>query len=314
MMAAAAQGQGHLIDRLPPARGTLTADAGLAKLAWLRVGGPAEVLFEPADQDDLAQFLAHCPADIPVTVIGAASNLLIRDGGVPGVVVRLGKPFGAIAIEGERMVCGAGAMDVTVARAAQKAGLAGLEFLVGIPGTIGGAVRMNAGAYGREVKDVLAAATAVDRAGHVHRVTGADLGMAYRHIAAPPDWIFTGAVLRCAPGDARAIAARMAEITEKRGQTQPVKHRTGGSTFANPEGDSAWRLIDAVGGRGFAIGAAQVSDLHTNFLINTGGATAAELEAVGEEMRRRVQAQFGIALRWEVQRLGVPAPGEARHG
>jgi UDP-N-acetylmuramate dehydrogenase len=313
-MMAASRADSHLIDRMPPVRGRLTADAPLADVTWFRVGGPAEVLFRPADEADLAAFLAACPADVPVTVIGVASNLLVRDGGVPGVVIRLGRDFAAIAAQADGTVrAGAAALDATVARAAQDAGLAGLEFLVGIPGTIGGALRMNAGAYGRETGDVVESAVALDRAGTRHDLPAAALGLAYRHSAVPAEWIFTGAVLRGTPASGDIVAARMRAIAEARGATQPIRSRTGGSTFANPEGHKAWALIDAAGCRGLRIGQAQVSEMHCNFLLNLGGASAADIETLGEEVRRRVCAHAGIDLRWEIKRIGVPKP-EPAHG
>ena len=304
MMAAEVPASPHLIDRLPAVRGRLSADAPLAQITWFRVGGPAEVLFRPADEQDLSNFLAACPADVPVTVIGVASNLLIRDGGVRGVVIRLGRPFAEIGIDGGRITAGAAALDITVARAVGAAGLSGLEFLIGIPGTLGGGLRMNAGAYGSEIKDVLIEARAVDRQGVPHVLTPGDMGLSYRHCDVPDDWIFTGAVLRAHPGDRQAIEARMAEIAAARTSTQPVRSRTGGSTFANPPGAKAWKLIDEAGCRGLRHGGAQVSDMHTNFLINTGDATAADLEGLGEEVRRRVRERSGIELRWEIRRIG----------
>jgi UDP-N-acetylmuramate dehydrogenase len=299
----------HLIDRLPAVRGRLTADAPLAPVTWFRVGGPAEVLFRPADPDDLAEFLAAKPADVPVTVIGVASNLLVRDGGVPGVVVRLGGGFAQVEIEGETCRAGAGALDGNVALACAQAGLGGLEFLSGIPGTIGGALRMNAGAYGSEIKDVLAAATAMDGQGRRIELTPAQLGLSYRHCAAPEDWIFLGAELRGQADTTEAVAARIATIQEKRQATQPVRSRTGGSTFANPPGERAWELVDRAGCRGLKRGGAMVSELHTNFLINIGGASAADLEGLGEEVRRRVFENSGIRLDWEIKRIGKPLPG-----
>jgi UDP-N-acetylmuramate dehydrogenase len=299
----------HLIDRLPAVRGRLTADAPLAPVTWFRVGGPAEALFRPADPDDLAEFLAAKPADVPVTVIGVASNLLVRDGGVPGVVIRLGVGFAQVEIEGETCRAGAGALDGNVALACAQAGLGGLEFLSGIPGTIGGALRMNAGAYGSEIKDVLAAATAMDGHGKRIELTPAQLGLSYRHCAAPEDWIFLGAALRGRADTTEAVAARMATIQERRQATQPVRSRTGGSTFANPPGERAWELVDRAGCRGLKRGGAMVSELHTNFLINIGGATAADLEGLGEEVRRRVFENSGIRLDWEIKRIGKPLPG-----
>ncbi|MEQ8965548.1 MAG: UDP-N-acetylmuramate dehydrogenase [Azospirillaceae bacterium] len=303
-----------LIDRLPAVRGRLTAEAPLSRVTWFRVGGPAEVLFKPADAEDLAAFLAGCPADVPVTVIGVGSNLLVRDGGVRGAVIRLGGAFAGITVEGEEVVAGGAALDVNVARTAQAHGLAGLEFLVGIPGTIGGAMRTNAGAYGRELADILVHADFVDRDGRAHRLTPDAMGLAYRRSGVPEGYILTEARLRATPGDGEAIAARMAEISAARGDTQPIRSRTGGSTFANPEGTSAWKVIDAAGCRGLTVGSAQVSEQHCNFLINTGDATAADLEALGEEVRRRVKAHSGIELRWEIRRIGEPAARGEGHG
>lgn len=297
----------RLIDRLPAVRGRLTENAPLSQVTWFRVGGPADVLYKPADRNDLAAFLAGCPEDVPITIIGVASNLLIRDGGVRGVVIRLGRDFAGIEAVGDTIVAGAAALDVNVARVAQEAGLSGIEFLVGIPGTIGGALRMNAGAYGREVKDFLREATALDRQGNRHTLPLAELGLRYRHSGVPADWIFTGAVFEAAPGDRDAIAARMKEITDARGSTQPIRSRTGGSTFANPDGHKAWQLIDAAGCRGLRVGGAQVSEQHCNFLINTGDATAADIEGLGEEVRRRVRDASGIELRWEIRRIGEAA-------
>lgn len=295
-----------LLDRLPRARGRLTPHAPLAPTTWFRVGGPAEVLFRPADAEDLAEFLAGCPADVPVTAIGVGSNLLVRDGGVPGVVVRLGRGFAEVACEGDLATAGAAALDLTVALTARDAGVGGLEFLSGIPGSVGGALRMNAGAYGREVKDVLVEAAAVDRRGRLHRVPAGDLGLSYRHSDAPADWIFTGATFRGEPDEPGAIGARIDEIARKRADSQPVRARTGGSTFANPPGAKAWELIDRAGCRGLAVGGARVSEKHCNFLINEGKATAADLEGLGEEVRRRVLETSGVTLEWEIRRLGVP--------
>jgi UDP-N-acetylmuramate dehydrogenase len=299
----------HLIDRLPPVRGRLTADAPLAPVTWFRVGGPAEVLFRPADAEDLADFLAKRPPDVPVTVIGVASNLLVRDGGVPGVVVRLGRGFAAIEISGTRVNAGAAVLDLNVAIAARAAGVGGLEFLSGIPGTIGGALRMNAGAYGREIKDVLEVATALDDAGQRHDLGLAEMGLSYRHCAVPDDWIFVGAILRGVEADRDAIQQRMTEIQTEREASQPIRSRTGGSTFANPPGHKAWELIDRAGCRGLARGGAMVSEKHTNFLINTGTATAADVEGLGEEVRRRVFEKFGVTLEWEIRRIGRPSAG-----
>jgi UDP-N-acetylmuramate dehydrogenase len=299
----------YLIDRLPPVRGRLTADAPLAPVTWFRVGGPAEVLFRPADADDLAEFLAKRPADVPVTVIGVASNLLVRDGGVPGVVVRLGRGFAAIEISGARVTAGAAVLDLNVAIACRAAGVGGLEFLSGIPGTIGGALRMNAGAYGREIKDVLESTTALDNAGVRHELGLAEMGLSYRHCGVAEDWIFVGATLRGVEADRDAIQQRMAQIQSEREASQPIRARTGGSTFANPTGHKAWELIDRAGCRGLTRGGAMVSEKHTNFLINTGTATAADIEGLGEEVRRRVFEKFGVTLEWEIRRIGSPAAG-----
>ncbi len=302
-----------LIERLPPVRGRLTADAPLAGITWFRVGGPAEVMFRPADLDDLSGFLAGLPEGVPVTVIGVGSNLLVRDGGVPGVVIRLGRGFAGISVEGSLLRAGAAALDLNVARLAAEAGLAGLEFLSGIPGTIGGALRMNAGAYGRELVDLVLAAEALDPRGRLRRLDKADLGLSYRHSSVPEDWIFTGAELAGAPGERAAILARLAEIQRAREATQPIRSRTGGSTFANPPGRKAWELIDRAGCRGLILGGAMVSEKHCNFLINTGAATAADIEGLGELLRRRVREATGVELRWEIRRIGVPLPAaEAR--
>ncbi|WP_374441615.1 UDP-N-acetylmuramate dehydrogenase [Stella sp.] len=309
-MAAARAREATLIERLPPVRGRLGTAVPLAPVTWFRVGGPAEVLFRPADADDLASFLAACPADVPVTPIGVASNLLVRDGGVPGVVVRLGRGFAGVTVAGDRITAGAGALDGTVAAVARDAGLAGLEFLSGVPGTIGGALRMNAGCYGREVADALVELEAVDRAGRRHRVAAAAAGLSYRHCGLPEDWIFLAATFRGTPDDPEAIGRRMAELARRREETQPIRARTGGSTFANPEGDRAWRLVDEAGCRGLVVGGAQVSEKHCNFLVNLGDATAADIEGLGEEVRRRVAARSGIRLAWEIRRIGIPV---ARH-
>ena len=312
MMAAQKLPPAHLIETLPRVRGRLSADAPLAQLTWFRAGGPAEVMFRPADIDDLAQFLAQKPKDVPVTVIGVASNLLIRDGGVKGVVVRLGRGFVEIAAQGETVTAGAGALDLNVALSAAEAGIAGLEFLSGITGTIGGGLRMNAGAYGAELKDVIAGATALDPQGKRHDLALSELKLSYRHCGVPEDWIFIAANLRGRKGEPKAIAARMGEIQASREATQPIRARTGGSTFANPPGHKAWELIDRAGCRGLTVGGAAVSDKHANFLINTGGASAADIEKLGEEIRRRVLAQSGIDLQWEIRRIGETLPAGDR--
>ncbi len=292
-------------DSLPKVRGRMSFDAAMAPFTWFRVGGTAEVLFRPADQEDLLAFLAGLPAEVPLTVIGVGSNLLVRDGGIPGVVIKPTGPFAAIEATGTAIIAGAGALDLTVARVARDHGIAGLEFLSGIPGTIGGALRMNAGAFGAEMKDIVVAAEVMDRSGHVRGVDPAELGFGYRQCALPHDLIFLSATLEGRPGDAKAIAARMAEIRATREDSQPTRVRTGGSTFANPPGHSAWKLIDAAGCRGLRRGGAQVSEKHCNFLLNLGGATAADIEDLGEDVRRRVHETSGIDLHWEIRRIGV---------
>jgi UDP-N-acetylmuramate dehydrogenase len=297
-----------LIARMPKTRGRLEPNVSMAELTWFRTGGPAEVFFTPADEDDLAAFLAQLSEDIPVYPVGVGSNLLVRDGGIKGVVVRLGRGFGQLeALDHYRILAGAAVPDVKVARFALDKGIGGLTFLRGIPGTIGGALRMNGGAYGGETKDVLVEARGVDRRGRKLVLSNKDMKYAYRHCGAPEDIIFTAAVLQGEKGDPAEIAAAMEEITSRRESTQPVKTRTGGSTFKNPTGAKAWQLIDQAGLRGFAIGPAKVSDLHCNFLINEGGATAAQLEELGETVRRRVQQTSGIDLEWEIKRIGVAA-------
>ncbi len=304
-MMAAAISTSHLIDRLPKPRGRLTADAPLGPQTWFRAGGAAEVLFRPADVQDLAGFMAALPSDVPVTVLGVSSNILVRDGGVKGVVIRLLRGFTGITVEGNDVVAGAGALDLNVALAARDHALAGLEFLSGIPGTIGGALRMNAGAYEGDLAQVLLSAEAVDRQGRVHTVPAGALGYRYRHSDAPADWIFTSARLRGTPGDQLAIARRIAEIDAARTDSQP-RSRTGGSTFVNPPGRRAWELIDEAGCRGLRIGEAQVSEKHCNFLVNLGQATATDIEALGEEVRRRVLQKTGVQLEWEIRRIGEP--------
>jgi UDP-N-acetylmuramate dehydrogenase len=298
-----------LIAHLPPVRGRLTANAPIGPLTWFRVGGPAEMLFRPADSEDLAGFLAALPRDIPVTTIGVGSNLLVRDGGIKGITVRLGRGFAQIDAGPELVEAGGGALDLNVALTAAEAGIAGLEFLSGIPGTIGGGFRTNAGAYGRELKDALISADIIDRSGARHRIPVDRMGLSYRHSEVDPDWIFIAARFRGEPGEPSAIARHIGEIRAAREASQPIRARTGGSTFANPPGHQAWRLIDEAGCRGLTCGGAIVSEKHTNFLINTGGATAADLEGLGEEVRRRVYDRRGIMLEWEVRRLGEPAAG-----
>ena len=302
-----------LIDRLPGVRGSLKENAPLAPITWFRAGGPADVLFMPADADDLALFLRACPTDVPVTVIGVGSNLLVRDGGIAGVVIRLGSGFARIEqASSTRLRSGCAVPDVALAKAALEAGLSGLEFFRGIPGTIGGALRMNAGAYGRETRDVLVEADAVTRTGETITLSLADFGFAYRSSRAPADLIFTSALFEGVPDNRADIETRMNRITSSREESQPIRSRTGGSTFKNPggtlpDGPKAWKLIDAAGCRGLRRGGAQVSEQHCNFLINTGDATAADLEGLGEEVRRRVLETSGINLDWEIRRLGREA-------
>ncbi|MFA4994800.1 MAG: UDP-N-acetylmuramate dehydrogenase [Bdellovibrionales bacterium] len=299
----------YLIDRLPEVRGALVPNGGLADQSWFRVGGPAEVLYRPADVDDLSHFLTHCPADIPVTVLGAASNTLIRDGGIPGVVIRFSPAFAFVKVESDGLHAGAAAIDLNVARTAQNIGIAGLEFLCGIPGTIGGGLRMNAGAYGREFKDIVFMAYVVERNGTKRTLSAEQIGFSYRATKVPADTIFVSALLQGEEGDPDVISERMREIQKSRRATQPIGEKTCGSTFANPENDpqgrKVWQLIEEAGCRGLKIGQAKVSEKHCNFLINTGHATAADIEKLGEEVRRRVRDKFKIELRWEIKRLGV---------
>ncbi len=293
-----------LLETLPKVRGAYLEDAALANLIWFRTGGPAEVLFRPKDEADLQSFLKNLGASVPLTVIGVGSNLLVRDGGVKGVVIKLGKPFGNIKIEDDLITTGAGATDVAVAHSALAASLSGLEFMRGIPGTVGGALRMNAGAFGAEIADIFHSATALDRDGQSHILGPSDMGFSYRGTIVPADWIFTSATFRGTPGDKAAIKARMDEIQNTREKTQPMRVRTGGSTFKNPEGNKAWQLIDAAGCRGLEVGGARVSEKHCNFLINTGAASSADLEALGEDVRRRVKQSAAVTLEWEIERIG----------
>jgi UDP-N-acetylmuramate dehydrogenase len=294
-----------LKSALPQLRGRLLPNEPLAPLTWFRVGGPAQALFMPEDESDLAYLLAKLPQEIPVTVVGLGSNLIVRDGGIPGVVIRLGRGFSEIKAEPEhRLRVGAAMPDLRVAKAAQEASIGGLAFLSGIPGAIGGALRMNGGAYGGETKDILVEARGVDRAGTIRAFTNADMGYSYRHCDVSEDVIFTEALLQGAPGAAADIAAEMQRIAKARAQTQP-RNLTGGSTFKNPPGHKAWQLIDAAGCRGLIVGGAQVSELHCNFLINLGNATAADIEGLGEEVRRRVHENSGVTLEWEIRRIGV---------
>jgi UDP-N-acetylmuramate dehydrogenase len=297
----------RLAASMPTLRGRLLAEQPLGPLTWFRVGGPAEVLFTPADEDDLALFLRNLPADVPVYPLGVGSNMIVRDGGVAGVVIRLSpKAFGQIAADGDTVTAGAAALDKRVAEAAFEAGVGGLEFYYGIPGTIGGAITMNAGANGGETKDVLVRARGVTRDGAIVTLSNADLRFAYRKSHPPEGFIFTGAVFRGAIEDRAVIRARMYAVQHHRETAQPIREKTGGSTFKNPPGHSAWKLVDAAGCRGLRVGGAQVSEMHCNFLINTGDASAADIEALGEEVRRRVKAQSGVELQWEIKRLGRP--------
>jgi len=295
------------LDSLPKLRGRIQANAPLAPFTWFRAGGAAEALIRPADADDLAAFLRDLPSEIPVHVIGACSNLIVRDGGLPGVTIRLARGFSAITAERDGIVAGAAALDVTVAEHAAMAELTGLEFLSGIPGSLGGAVAMNAGAYGGDMATVLDWAEIVTRSGEQVRLAAPALAFAYRHAALPAGAVVTRVRLRAQRGSSALIGARMAEIRSARDAAQPVRARTGGSTFRNPDGQKAWELIDAAGCRGLTRGGAMVSEKHCNFLINTGDATAADIEGLGEEVRRRVLAATGVTLQWEIRRIGVPA-------
>ena len=293
-------------DMLPPVRGSVVRDAALKEMVWFRAGGAAEVLFRPADVEDLAMFLAARSGDLPIHVIGVGSNLLVRDGGIPGAVVRLPASFGKIEASGSRVRAGAAALDAAVARTAADAGIAGLEFLRGVPGTVGGALRMNAGCYGREIADIFVAATALDGHGNKVTLTCGEMGFSYRKTTAGDDLIFVEAVFEGTPDKPEAIKARMEELAANREASQPIRAKTGGSTFKNPPGLKAWELIDRAGCRGLTHGAAQVSEKHCNFLINTGDATASDIEALGEEVKRRVWEREGVALEWEIKRVGVP--------
>ncbi len=298
---------------LPAVRGKLLFDEPLAPFTWFRVGGPAEVLFLPADPEDLADFLRQLPQGVPVTALGVGSNVIIRDGGVPGVVIRCaGKAWGEVLVDGDLVIAGPAALDAQVARAAAKAGLAGLEFLIGVPGTVGGALTMNAGCYGRETKDVLVSAVGYDRSGEMRVWENEDFGFTYRHTVVPENSTFwVQAVFRGTPDDPAAVKARMDEITARRETTQPIREKTGGSTFKNPEGHSSWKLVDEAGWRGKLFratgGGAMFSDLHSNFMINPGEATAADLEGLGDAVRADVKAKTGVELNWEIKRIGKPA-------
>ncbi|MDI1345543.1 MAG: UDP-N-acetylmuramate dehydrogenase [Pseudolabrys sp.] len=291
--------------RMPDLRGRLLANQPLGAFTWFRVGGPAQVLFTPEDTDDLAYFLRHLPAELPLTVIGVGSNLIVRDGGLPGVVIRLARGFNDIVCTGDTLRAGAAALDKRVAEAAASAGIGGLEFYFGIPGTIGGALRMNAGANGGETKDVLLEATGVTRAGEIVTLSNTQMKFAYRESGADPAIIFTSGLFRGRLTDAEPIRQRMAEVQSHRETAQPIREKTGGSTFKNPPGHSAWKLIDAAGLRGHKVGDAQVSEMHCNFLINAGTATAADIETLGETVRARVKTHSGIELEWEIKRIGL---------
>ena len=301
------------LDRLPPVRGKLLADEALAPFTWFRVGGPADALFLPKDEADLAEFLSQLDPIIPVTVLGAASNVIVRDGGIAGVVVRLGPAFGKVAAEGMRVTAGAAALDSRVSVAAANAGIAGLEFFSGVPGTIGGALRMNAGCYGRETKDVLVEAYALTRTGERVTLKNADFHFSYRHTEASEDLIFVEALFEGTPDEPAAILERIEALKARRETTQPIREKTGGSTFANPDPPgtpnqrSSWKLVDEAGMRGARRGGAQVSELHCNFLLNVGDATAADIEGLGEDVRAAVKAKSGVELRWEIKRIGRPA-------
>jgi len=295
-----------LRGRMPALRGRLLSNQPLAELTWFRVGGTAQVLFLPEDEADLVYFFGALPAAVPATVIGLGSNLIVRDGGVPGVVIRLGRGFGELKIEpGNRVRAGAAVPDLKVSRMAQQSAIAGLAFLRGIPGAIGGALRMNGGAYGRATRDVVFEVRGVDRQSRVNLIVKRDIHNGYRHCGLSENIIFTEALFQGMPGDAQTIAAEMEKITEARETTQPIKTRTGGSTFKNPPGHKAWQLIDGAGCRGMRLGNAQVSELHCNFLLNLGGATAAEIENLGEIVRKRVKEHSGVELEWEIKRIGV---------
>jgi len=295
------------VATMPSVRGKLTPDAPLAPLVWFKSGGRAEWLFEPKDEQDLVDFLRELDPDVPIMALGLGSNLIVRDGGVPGIVVRLGKPFAKIErVDETTLRCGGGASGILVSSTARDAGIAGLEFLRGIPGTVGGFVRMNGGAYGREVSDILISARLVLRSGEVVEWPLERLGYTYRHSEVPAGAVVIESMFRGSPGDPEAIGAEMDAIARAREESQPLRSRTGGSTFKNPTGHKAWALVDAAGCRGLTMGDAQVSEKHCNFLLNLGSATSAEIEALGEEVRRRVEAKTHISLEWEIQRVGQP--------
>ena len=305
-----------LVDRLPEVRGSYRENHDIAPLTWFRVGGPAQVFFRPADPADLAHFIANKPDDVPVYVVGVGSNTLLRDGGFPGVVIRLGgKEFGGIDIDGTRLTAGAAALDAIVAKTAARQGLAGLGFYVGVPGTIGGALRMNAGAHGGDTRQHLISARALSPSGDIVDLPAEDLGLSYRHCSLPADWVFLSATFQCEPGDPAALQDELAHVQETREATQPIREKTGGSTFKNPpesapHGPSAWKHVDAAGCRGLRVGGAQVSEKHCNFLINNGDASAYDIEQLGETVRMRVYEDSGVMLHWEIRRLGAFAPGQ----
>jgi UDP-N-acetylmuramate dehydrogenase len=303
-----------ILEQMPEVRGEIEAMVGMDRHTWFGVGGPAQVMFSPLDAADLAAFLAALPEEIPVCPLGAGSNLLVRDGGISGVVINMVRHINTVFCEGNDLIVGAGLHDAECARIAARNNIAGLEFLVGIPGTIGGGLRMNAGAYGVEFKDIVIQATAIDRSGTIHKATPEEMGMAYRHSDAPADWVFTSVRLHGEAGNEAAIRSRMKEIIGSRAGAQPTGMRTGGSTFANPDGGKAWQLIDAAGCRGLKVGAAMVSEKHCNFLINTGGATACDIETLGETVRKSVAESSGIDLRWEIRRVGTAEKDGGRHG
>jgi UDP-N-acetylmuramate dehydrogenase len=298
------------LDRLPPVRGKIEAGVTLAPYTWFRVGGPCDVLFQPADEEDLADFLKACPIDIPVMAVGVGSNLIVRDGGVAGVVIRLSpRGFGQVTSEGTRVIAGAACLDAVVAKKAAQAGIAGLEFYRGVPGTIGGALRMNAGCYDSETKDILVECIAYNRAGERIVLSNADMGFTYRHTVAPGDLIFVSATFEGTKDDPAAILARMDAITARREASQPIRDKTGGSTFKNPDqiqsnGRKSWQVIHDAGLRGHTIGGAQMSEKHCNFMINTGSATASDLEALGDHVIATVKATQGVDLHWEIKRIG----------
>jgi UDP-N-acetylmuramate dehydrogenase len=299
-----------IAQKVPELRGRLRANESLAPVTWFRVGGPAQLYFGPADERDLAYFLENIPRELPVTVIGLGSNLIVRDGGIPGVVIRLGRGFGQIeALEDRQLRVGAIVPDVRLAMKAADEGIAGLGFYRGIPGSVGGALRMNAGAHGGETRDILVEARAVDRNGKLHILKNADMGYSYRHCSVPDDFIFTQALYAGERGDADELHRLMRDVVEYREEKQPVKSRTGGSTFKNPEGYSAWKLVDAAGCRGLRVGGAHVSSKHCNFLINDEEATAADIEKLGETVRKRGFENSGIKLHWEIRRIGVSLDG-----